>query len=50
MNNGKPVTGSKLHNKTPIFGRFNRANLVPVTDFHRALAVSRQKLLNKESQ
>jgi hypothetical protein len=29
----KSVTGSKLRSKTPIFGRFNRANLVPVTDF-----------------
>jgi hypothetical protein len=50
MNNGKPVTGSKLRSKTPIFGRFSRSNLVPVTDFHRAFAVSRQSLLNKESQ
>jgi hypothetical protein len=29
---------------TNLFGRFNGANLVPVTDFHPGVAVSRQKL------
>jgi hypothetical protein len=29
----KSVTGSKLRGKTPILCGFNRANLVPVTDF-----------------
>jgi hypothetical protein len=33
----KSMTGSKLRSKTPIFSRFNRGNLVPVTDFHTAL-------------
>jgi hypothetical protein len=32
---------------TSLFGRFNGANLVPVTDFHGGLAISRQKLTTK---
>src|SRR5262245_14631653 len=36
--------------KTNTFGRFNRANLAPVTDFHAGLAVSRQKPTKSESE
>jgi hypothetical protein len=40
----KSVTSSKMRSKTPTLGRFNSANLVPVTDFRPGLTVLRQKL------
>jgi hypothetical protein len=43
MDDGKIGDRLQIAQKTPIFWRFNRANLVPVTDFHSGLAISRQK-------